>query len=169
MRDFPSVMRLFCKKSAFRSRSQSSEKPGSLPKKLGRRRRNLSQSRCHLKATELLSASELYTRTTGESPSGSEQLSRPPSALIAPVALRRESAEGPPETLASKGIHTSVSDDPSLSIMQYSARQNRHVRMYFALHASHVRPQPKQSRCTPTCAWSSVSMSRAGRTASGKR
>lgn len=46
---------------------------------------------------------------------------------------------------------TSVSEEPSLSITQYSARQNRHVRMYFALHASHVRPQPKQSRCTPTC------------------
>lgn len=41
---------------------------------------------------------------------------------------------------------TSVSDDPSLSMMQYSALQNLHLRMYFSRQGSHVQPQPMQAR-----------------------
>lgn len=83
-------------------------------------------------------------------PRTSKHLPRPPTTLAAPVALPEESA-----SVVSNYFpmlrRTSVSEEPSLSITQYSARQNRQVRMYFTLHSSHVRPQPKQSRWTPTC------------------
>lgn len=59
------------------------------------------------------------------------------------------------ECLVIAGRLTEVAEEPTLSTMQYSSPQSRHLRMYSALHSIHTRPQSKQSLCTPICATNS--------------